>query len=134
MLTSKEYKYIVQGYKPMFDDIDQMIESGNTEVYITANIALKYNLSLWDSVSLFLGYTEDWLTEFLFYPFYYSKKDNTTMKLQVKKYYDFNSTQEKYLITVRNEEKEILYQDKSDNKQMITDIANHFNLTIPEGF
>ena len=56
------------------------------------------------------------------------------MKLQVKKYYDINSTQEKYLITVCNEEKEILYQDKSDNKQMITDIANHFNLTIPEGF
>ena len=59
-MTLKDYtKFIMPEFKPLFDDIDQMVKNGDNEVYITANIALKYNLSLWDSVSLFLGYIED---------------------------------------------------------------------------
>ena len=59
MITNKDYKYIIAWYKPLFDSIDQMIKKGYNQAYITSKISLDFNLSLWDSVSLFLGYIED---------------------------------------------------------------------------
>jgi hypothetical protein len=53
------------------------------------------------------------------------------MTLKVKKYYDF-SGKVSYLVTVYSNEKEIVYQDKTDNKDNILSVANLFHLECPE--